>query len=758
MRVLVLHPPLSVARDFIDYPYLSDLGAVQLAAALRPSHEVALVDAFALPGAGLGPAPGGRTRLGATPAAALAAALAGGPFDAAVVALTPFHRPPERDPLLGEVLAALRAAAPSAPLLLADCHQSGQHYVEAAGDAVLASYPEADAWVKYEAEVTVPALLDAWEAGGPRPAGVHRGADADLAALAEPAWDLVDLAAHDRFHRAVVAGLGRGRWPFPIDGRALPLVTSRGCPFDCLHCSSNPGRAPGEPKRQRRLPPDLVAARLGSLVRRHGATRVVVLDELLDASAGHLAAVLDAAEASGARLEVPNGLRADLLPDEAVRRLARLVTTLSVSAESGSQRVVDEVVGKRLDLAHVTRVAAACRDAGLPLLVHFIIGLPGETRAEVNATLALAAELHERFGAEPAVQYATPLPGTRLAALAGVSVTGDVGPSFQARPSATNAEIPPAELERFRWALDRRLRGGPAKLVLNLTYRCNNRCAFCAVGNRAPRDGDPAHQRRVLEAHRARGVTLVDFDGGEPTLHPELLPLVRHAVALGYERIAVTTNGRRCSYARFAASLARSGATTLLVSLHGPDAATHESLVGVPGAFAQTVEGIRNLVAAAPAGLELGVNATVVRGNAGRLEELAALVLDLGVRWLNLQFLTPFGRATRDQAPDPDAAAARVRAVVARFSPGLRLGIVNLPLCLLPGHEALVAPDLAKRDRRMVFVNDEEVNLGAYLAARRVRRPVCEPCAFATCCAGFYDLPAAPEAPWPGGPPASDPA
>ena len=31
-RVLVIHPPVSVARDFIDYPYFSDLGAVQLAA------------------------------------------------------------------------------------------------------------------------------------------------------------------------------------------------------------------------------------------------------------------------------------------------------------------------------------------------------------------------------------------------------------------------------------------------------------------------------------------------------------------------------------------------------------------------------------------------------------------------------------------------------------------------------------------------------------------------------------------------------
>ena len=61
------------------------------------------------------------------------------------------------------------------------------------------------------------------------------------------------------------------------------------------------------------------------------------------------------------RLEIPNGLRADGLTDADVARLRPLLTTLSVSAESGVQRVVDEVVGKRLDLGAVERVAAACR-------------------------------------------------------------------------------------------------------------------------------------------------------------------------------------------------------------------------------------------------------------------------------------------------------------------------------------------------------------------------------------------------------------
>jgi MoaA/NifB/PqqE/SkfB family radical SAM enzyme len=351
------------------------------------------------------------------------------------------------------------------------------------------------------------------------------------------------------------------------------------------------------------------------------------------------------------------------------------------------------------------------------------------------------------------VQYATPLPGTRLAALSPTARLEDYGPAFQARPSPTNPAVPPEALARFRWALDRRLSAsGPEKLVLNLTYRCNNHCAFCAVGNRARRDGDPASQHGLLERHRGAGVRLVDLDGGEPTLHAELFPLVAHAARLGYERIAVTTNGRRCSYPAFARRLATSGVTTVLVSLHGPDAATHGGLVGVPEAFDQTVAGIRNLVAAAPPGLELGVNVTVARANVDRLDALAALVAQLGVRWMNLQFLTPFGRATREHAPDPAVAAERVRRVLDAWRARMKLGVVNLPPCALPGYEDLVAPDLGKAGRNMVFVDDEEVNLAAYLAARRVRRPACEPCPYAVCCAGFYELEDAPEPPWAGRP------
>ncbi len=457
-RVLVVHPPLTLARDFVDYPYFADLGAVQLAAELRQTHDVRLIDSYALPGSTLYWRRDGRGHLGASVDEVLTH-IAAEEASIVVVAVTPFHRPPMRDDVLLAILRGMKSVLPRAPIVLADCYQSGQHYVET--DALLDSYPEADAWVKYEGERTVPALIDVFFDRSERPRGVHRGeAPPDLDALALPAWDLVDLEARDRFAARVVEKSGRSSWQFAIDGRTLPAITSRGCPFRCAHCSSNPGLKEGEPKTQRRHGATSLARLLSALAREHGATRLAILDELVNVNAAHFDRVLDAIGELDVRFEVPNGFRADYLDQHHLARMKGRVTTASVSAESGAQRVLDEVVGKQLDLADIERVAKDAHRIGVPLMVHWMIGLPGESKEEIETTLALALSLHERYRAWPAVQFATPLPGTRLARGRTLPLVEDWGPCFQKNPSQPDASVDAHTLTALRRAFEERLRSG----------------------------------------------------------------------------------------------------------------------------------------------------------------------------------------------------------------------------------------------------------------------------------------------------------
>jgi MoaA/NifB/PqqE/SkfB family radical SAM enzyme len=383
------------------------------------------------------------------------------------------------------------------------------------------------------------------------------------------------------------------------------------------------------------------------------------------------------------------------------------------------------------------------------MVVHWMVGLPDETRAEIRATLQAALALFDATGARPLVQFAIPIRGTELHRdvtarnLWTTREDRDIGPLFQGQPVLQGPDWTAHELAVARQVVEARVEASrPRKVIVNTTYVCNNHCAFCATGNRMDRHGDPDEQIRFLRERRAQGIELVDFDGGEPTTNPHLLRLIAAARDLGYRAINLTTNGRMLAVPRNAERIVRSGITHLLVSLHGPNALIHEDNVGSAGAFAQTTAGIANARPLADRlGVGFGVNVTLTRRNTPHLLEMGPLLERLGVTACNLQFLTPFGRASAECQPDPAEAARQAMALIQRHGQRIRFQIVNLPLCFLPGHETYGLADLGKLERHMVFVGGEDVNLLDYLQARRRHEAACETCLFAVACEGFYPFP-----------------
>ena len=348
-----------------------------------------------------------------------------------------------------------------------------------------------------------------------------------------------------------------------------------------------------KPKTQRRFATTYLD-RLFGMLRACGVRRVHLLDELVNVNERHFDAVVELLEKHDLMFEIPNGVRADYVLARHVAAMKGRMTTLSVSAESGVQRVVDEIVDKQLDLGAIRSVAMLAKDAGLPLLVHFMIGLPGETKGDINGTLEFALSLHEQLNAVVTVQFATPLPGTRLWAKAlqtkrTLPVVSDWGPRFQQEPTIETNAFSLDDLRKFKWTFDRRIEAsaGPKKVIMNVTYKCNNRCTFCATGTRSQFDGNHESQRELLVKYRKLGVSLLDFDGGEPTLNPNLLRLVAFAKRIGYERIHVTTNARMASYAVFAAKLVFSGVPWVFTSVQGPDPRTQPQNVDVDGPLDQ---------------------------------------------------------------------------------------------------------------------------------------------------------------------------
>jgi MoaA/NifB/PqqE/SkfB family radical SAM enzyme len=279
------------------------------------------------------------------------------------------------------------------------------------------------------------------------------------------------------------------------------------------------------------------------------------------------------------------------------------------------------------------------------------------------------------------------------------------------------------------------------KLIMNITYKCANRCVFCATGDRISAALGWDKIEGILRQHREEGTDQLDIDGGEPTTHPRLVDAIRLARDLGYRSINVTSNGRLLRDRALAQSLLESGITHLLISLHGASAEIHEAATDAPGSFAQTIEGIDSVMDLRPAHVETGMNVTIVRQNVDHLKPLTELAIAKGFAKINFQFTTPFGRAYEDVVPPLEEAGRAVIEVIDRYADQIQIHVINAQFCALPGYEQYVVGDLQKLGRTMVFAADprfpEQVNLYQWLGARREKREVCEECPWTTACEGF---------------------
>ncbi len=112
------------------------------------------------------------------------------------------------------------------------------------------------------------------------------------------------------------------------------------------------------------------------------------------------------------------------------------------------------------------------------------------------------------------------------------------------------------------------LRFGPFLAHLVVTRRCNLTCGYCneydAVSSPVARE---VLERR-LEKLRELRTWMVCLTGGEPTLHPDLVPLVRRLAELGFRRRQLLTNGYRLR-PELIEGLNDAGLTDLQISMDG---------------------------------------------------------------------------------------------------------------------------------------------------------------------------------------------
>ncbi|MFZ4517840.1 MAG: B12-binding domain-containing radical SAM protein [Microthrixaceae bacterium] len=425
MHVTLIRPPILVPRLALTAPTCPPVGLAYVAGALRAAgHDVTVIDA-------VGAAPdqfvdyrGDRLLTHGLTVDQTAQRV---PADTDVIGVSCMFS--HEWPVDRELLEAVRRRCPEALLVV------GGEHVTAMADVVLDQCPAIDVVVLGEGETTLAEVIARHaEGAAPEPlAGTatrevgddsRTGTPVLLAArrdrvlavddLAAPAWDLFPVEAY------LSRGLGFG----VHRGRSMPVVATRGCPYQCTFCSSP---AMWTTRYVARSPQEVVDE-IQSYVRDYAAENIDFYDLTAIVRKSWVLEFCRLVQARGLSItwQLPSGTRSEALDDEVLGELYRAgCRNLSYAPESGSPAVLERIK-KRVDLGRMRRSMRAAVRAGINTKANIILGFPGETHREVFQTLGFCVHVAVLGLHDLSITPFSPYPGTEL--FDELSAAGRVGP------------------------------------------------------------------------------------------------------------------------------------------------------------------------------------------------------------------------------------------------------------------------------------------------------------------------------------------
>jgi MoaA/NifB/PqqE/SkfB family radical SAM enzyme len=191
-----------------------------------------------------------------------------------------------------------------------------------------------------------------------------------------------------------------------------------------------------------------------------------------------------------------------------------------------------------------------------------------------------------------------------------------------------------------RWAFP------PIQALLELTYRCNQRCAMCQFQPLLERGGGVGARVELTTDEvkhiiaQLPSLALITLTGGEPLLRADLGDIVKHATKKHI--VQIITNGTLLTVPKahellgFASrGFLHPGLFAMGISVQGL-AQTHDRIVGVPGSFAQAIAGVKNVINARRGKYPLLSLKTVITPDTlPELPSLYRLAQELGVEFFN---------------------------------------------------------------------------------------------------------------------------
>jgi radical SAM superfamily enzyme YgiQ (UPF0313 family) len=217
-----------------------------------------------------------------------------------------------------------------------------------------------------------------------------------------PAWDLAPIEAY------LDGGYGHG-----VDlGRSMPILATRGCPFQCTFCSNPQMWTTQYVMRQ----VEKVVDEIAYYLREYRAANVDFYDLTAIIRKDWTLQFCGEIKRRGLSFtwQLPSGTRSEALDGEVLAAMYEAgCRNVTYAPESGAERTL-KAIKKQVRLPRMVESIKAARRVGMSLKCNLIIGFPTERRSDILRTLWFAMKLAWVGVHDVPLYLFSPYPGSEL--------------------------------------------------------------------------------------------------------------------------------------------------------------------------------------------------------------------------------------------------------------------------------------------------------------------------------------------------------
>jgi len=246
---------------------------------------------------------------------------------------------------------------------------------------------------------------------------------------------------------------------------------------------------------------------------------------------------------------------------------------------------------------------------------------------------------------------------------------------FHHRPTVRALALTGKSIAHYGLSAPQRF-AAPLMVVWNMTQACNLLCSHCyqvATPKPAPDELTLEEKLWAIDQMGAMGVPFLAIAGGEPLVSKDLWYVLERARLRGIHT-SLATNGTLLTRDNVARLIA-AGVKYVEVSIDSVVPKEHDDFRGRSGAWARSIQGIRNSVAG---GMRTGLATCFTRQNVETVDEAIELAIALGCRTFSHFNFIPVGRGRHmaDADMTPGQREWLLRKLVAHLQEG-RISIIS---------------------------------------------------------------------------------